>query len=258
VSTYGRGLWRIRQPILPPPPSRPCVDCTVQALKGTLPEDRATIRTISAIGGRFLGGRLVQGVLVEAFATPGTMVSQHGGAGALPQITLSSAWRGFGNAVDMKEPTGSLSELLVGPRGELVGIGLSTTGIRAQIGDQMLNELTEPASETDLSNDAAAERTVSPTRGRPYLELAGIGAAGRVGVGSRLALVGRNLEPGPISIAIDGVPVLKETVGESRRFEVALPPIGRTGTHRVTVTNAAGAVLDGAMFLVVSSDRERR
>jgi photosystem II stability/assembly factor-like uncharacterized protein len=254
VSTYGRGLWRVRFQLVMPVTtvfcnSPDCFPIYLQPPPGERPSpyDQVAI----AYGGHIEGARVADGILRELFVQPSTTIV----FAADPQqvrdinVTETTTPVGFQGIPTMpRPPEGAriITGLTLKKRGEgseLVGFLFSPR----------LRSLYTPKQRSD-AEERPVGRTESPTAGKPYLEL----LTGSVTVpNGRIQIAGRNLRAGsPVEIAFDGSTVQRVVPHREGRFSSAVQAPSQFGIYSLTlIDSATGRVLNGAMVSVRPEDR---
>lgn len=267
VSTYGRGLWRLRWifyipwqnfehycnlaciilpfPPLPDPPPDPFTD-------GVLVFD-----------GQIQGVRVAQGMLQEIFVQPGASVAFFSRSEKAPKIKVTETTKKLGFAGTTWAPilskqTRNLAGFAFAKDGKVAGAVFSEKQLSMRFhAPQESEELRQKVKEQEAGQPEGNEK--SPTIGKPYMQMI-TGHPNQPNVmapGKTMQLSGREFAPGSeIEIAVDDKVVAKTTVGPDRAVQIAVPVPNQFGMHYWTVRDAAtGKVIDGAMFLVSHEDR---
>jgi photosystem II stability/assembly factor-like uncharacterized protein len=249
VSTYGRGLWRVRWVNVLPIANLMNVtcfpDCYQCLLRPCTPYDQAVL----AFGGGIEGARVADGILQELFIRPGTSISFLSNSKEVPDIRVTETNRRVGFVGVRAVPrTPRETRTITGLTLRKSGRGSVLVGF--VFGRRPLF-MRAPAAE-DHAEDRPVARRESSNAGQPYLEL----LTGTVGPGGAIRLAGRNHEVGStIEIAIDGSTVQKVGVGRDGRFTASVnAPLG-FGLYRITIVDATSKkVLDSASVTVRPQD----
>jgi hypothetical protein len=255
VSTYGRGLWRLRFNYLVPIGGFGCKspDCFPVYVQHP-PEERPSPfqEAILALGGRIEGARIADGILEEVFIGPDTSIGLVLDSGELPDIKVTETARpvSFLGIENVPRP----------PKGAPVIIGLMLQRIRGGVelagflfGPRPIT-LYQPESK-GRNEPKPARRKEAPAQGHPYLEL----LTGPDTVpGAAIRLAGRDFEArSAIAIAVDGRPVGRRTVEESGTFSASIQAPSEFGLHSMTIIDGAtGKVITGAMVMVRPKDEQ--
>lgn len=250
VSTYGRGLWRLRWQILRAPPdfARSCrLPCSIRPFAPFVDPVPWT-GAVLAFHGRIQGARIVSGALRELFVRPGSSVAFFADANdfANVQITETMEVMGLRGAGRATMPADALLVGLVFADGKLAG---------AVVANSML-----PMYEPSLKEQNPPLRVGSeepPTAGKPYVHLnPSTSGDNAVEIGELIAVAGRGFPPGiAIEIVIDDRIAERIQTDENGEFAIRLPSPAEFGLHRVVVRDAEKKeALDGAMFLVRHRD----
>ena len=260
VSTYGRGLWRLKWKAMIRIPDLEYL-CNIRCLFGPFdkrwmpdpPPDRFE-NGIVVYEGRIQGARAVNGVLKELFVWPGSSVAFVADSNKVPEIKVTETTKRVGfigvkgaSRIPAQGPV--LAGLAIGRRGEIVGTLVSDKALSAAVAD-----------EKEKSDEERVGSEQSPTAGKPYLELLGGRTDGANGFapGEPIQLSGRGFPIGmAIVIAIDDRPVEKTVVGHEGRFSARVPAPREFGLHSLTARDgASGKVIDGTMVLVRHGDAD--
>ena len=261
VSTYGRGLWRVRVNHMVPIASffcklpecyhvhHQCPPAHRPLPHGSSPFEQALL----AFGGGIEGVRIDDGIVQEIFVPPGTSVAFALDSEKVPDIkltetTTSVGFIGVENAPKppREAPIITGLNLQKSARGsELVGIIFSPRAVSMYAAD-----------ENDRTEQVPVGRERSPTADKPYLEV----LTGPVSSPSHtIRLSGRGFEVGTtIKIAVDGNNVEQLVVRPGGKFLVAVQAPRQIGLHSITIIDSAsGRVIDGTMVAVRPEDSPR-
>ena len=255
VSTYGRGLWRVKFNYLVNLMELPCrsPDCFhiyYEQPPGTQPSpyDQALV----VFGGRIEGARVTNGIVQEVYVRPATTVAFGTDLKQVPHIKVTETTRpmrfqGIRTVPRPPAEAGIITGLTLKKRGEkskLVGFQFSPRP----------RSMYAPEERPE-----AEERPVGPEQPpieqKPYLEV----LSTSVGPGSTIQLSGRGLSPGSkIEIAVDGNTVQKLAADREGKFSSTAQAPTQFGYHSLTlVDSVSGKTLDGAMVSVMPIDRPR-
>lgn len=242
-STYGRGLWKLRnrQFTVPGAFDQFCGDCQVVAKEGSGAPSFAS--SALAFGGEILGVRTEKGLLREVVVTQGTSVVFTGDEKDL-QSEIAITHR---NGKDTGEP------LPQGPDGWIAsGVVFASDGT-----------LTGAAfSKSELSllppdyEDEVKGSTESPTKGKPYIRLttSAYNGIATVSPNETFTLSGTDFVAGAeYEVLIDGAPIEgKITADGIGAITTRLSAPSSSGYHNVAVrtVDKDTHVVDGSQFLV--------
>jgi hypothetical protein len=243
VSTYGRGLWKMRNRRIAAPFEDFCGSCQVVS-NDSSPSRPPFDGSVLAFDGHILGVRTSNKQLREVFVTPGSSVLFTGDLND-PQediaITVSDARDAKRFEPLPKGPDGSVATGVVFAKGdELTGAAFAKTEM----------SLLPPPSGKQVKDS-----TESPTAGKPYIRLT---ASASRGVATAvpeelLQLSATDFTAGSsYEVLVDGAPV-KGTVTADRAgsFTTTITAPSQTGYHRVEVRLAGDEpVIDSSIFLV--------
>ena len=248
ISTYGRGLWRLRWAIVRPPPEfgKFCrLPCSIRGFRpfvDPVPWKSAVL----AFNGRIQGARIVSGVLRELFVSPGSSVVFFADSKEMADVRITETTTAMGIRGATATPVDALQVGLVFADRKLAG---------AVVADAMLS-MYEP-TEKERNPLLRVGRVESPTAGRPYVHLnPSTGGDNAVVLGELLEVAGRGFPPGiAIEIVIDGRVAERIQTDENGEFAIRLPSPPQFGLYAVIVRDAEKKeVLAGAMFLVRHRD----
>jgi photosystem II stability/assembly factor-like uncharacterized protein len=253
VSTYGRGLWRVRFINVGLVADFKCKspDCFHIYVQRS-PEERPSPydQAALAFGGSIEGARIADGILQELFIQPGTSISFLSDAQDVPDIKVTETERPMGFLGIESVPTapkenGIISGLTLrrsGKGSELVGFVFARS--------HLFMEATEAK---DLSKERPVGRKEPTNAGEPYLELP---AGPETGPGTSIPLSGRNLEAGStIEITMDGRTVRELVVAQDGRFYARVKAPTRFGLYRITIVDGTSRkALDSAELMVRPHD----
>lgn len=256
ISTYGRGLWRLKFEVSNPGPGvgpgvgpLPCANCSVVVPSGQ--RTRATSKNaVYVYNGRVEGARAHAGVLNEIFVSPGSwarFISDSPRSSSV-RVTETPKWMGFPDS--LKQVTRSSGQGLA-VVGLLLGHNKSVSGL--VLAKETL-ETPPLALDHPFKSRTRAEEIVgsnsSPTASRPYLHL--VDGRDVVPPGQTIALAGRNFEPGSkLAIYIDDYAAEDLLVSADGTFSVEVTAPRQFGSHRLTVRAiSTGQTIDGANLMV--------
>jgi len=255
VSTYGRGLWRVKFKYLINLPGLPCnpPDCiTKDYERRTQPQPSAYDEVLVAVAGSIEGARITNGIVREVYVRPATTVAFGTDLEQVPHIKVTETTKPvrFQGIRSVPRPP---AEARI-----ITGLTLKKTGETSKlVGFQFSRR---PRSMyTPEERPAAEERPVvpeqPPTEQKPYLEV----LSTSVGPGSTIQLSGRGLSPGgKIEIAVDGNTVQKLAANREGKFSSAVEAPTQFGSHSLTlIDSVSGKILDGVMVSVRPIDRPR-
>ncbi len=258
VSTYGRGLWRIRGTFWIPRFEPLCVivNCLLRYIdRGDPPPDRFD-RGIVIFEGRAQGARMEGARLAEVFVSPGSSVGFVADRTSEPKVKITESRRFVGlrgNLRGFRWPGEGVQviALALDKGGGLIGTAVARSNL--------------PVSEPVAPQEAPIEESEqpsqkSPTEGKPYINLiAPKGHIEKLGPGDRLTIVGRNFaQPRAMEIVVDGVAVKKMTAGDNGSFSVTIAAPPAFGLHTLTVRETGTQrVIDGALFNVSHGDEPK-
>jgi hypothetical protein len=255
VSTYGRGLWRVKfnyiVPIFAVCKRPDCFHIYYERPPGQRPTpyDQAVV----AFGGPIEGARVIHGVVQELYVRPGTTVAFGTDLQQVPPIKVTETTRPvrFQGLTRMPRP----------PReaGVITGLTLRTRGEKSELAGFLFSP--RPRSmyapeERSEAEEKPVGRTESPTAGKPYLEL----LTGSVTVpNGTIQLAGRNVEPGKsVEIALDGHSIDKLVADRVGKFSATVQAPSAFGTYSLTlIDSATGRILNGAIISVRPQDSPR-
>ena len=258
ISTYGRGLWRLKFEVGNPGPGQgpgpvPCANCSVISL-AALPASTASKNAVYVYNGRMEGARAPAGVLSEIFVSPGGWVrftSDSPGASVI-RVTETAKWMGFPDSLKqvagLSDPGSTIVGLILGHNKSITGLVSAKETLEAPplaLGNQ-------------LKSQSQAEEIVgsskSPTADRPYLHI--VDGRDVVGPDQLIALAGRNFEPGSkLAFYVDDHKALELPSPADGKFSVTVTAPRHFGTHRLTVRAiSTGEIIDGANFIVAPGD----
>jgi photosystem II stability/assembly factor-like uncharacterized protein len=257
ISTYGRGLWRLKWTVIIPwlEFEHLCyLPCLIDPFidKGD-PAEKYT-EGILVFNGRVQGARVSQGVLQELLVSPGSSVAFVSDAKEIHNIKITETTKriGFANVAGLARAPGNDYQtigFMLGKKGNIRGTVFS---------QQPLSMLD---AQERQSNEERVGSEKSPIADQPYVRITtGRNEAGNAVVaGSRIQLAGKGFRPGTqITIALDGRIVEKVGIAENGEFSVTMPAPQQVGLHRATVRDAeTGKVIDGVMFIVRHEDGAR-
>jgi photosystem II stability/assembly factor-like uncharacterized protein len=244
VSTYGRGLWKLKIRAVAPSESFNdfCSTCDLVSMDGAgrPPFDRSAL----VFNGHMLGVRTDNQKLREVFVTPGSSVIFTGDPGD-PQDDIAIT-ESDGLDPSQYEPLpqpkdGIVSGILFTSDDELVGAAFAKS------------EMTLPQPEW---NDPDVKvSTESPTAGRPYITLntSGSAAVPTVEAEELFDLSATDFTAGKsYEVLIDGTPLKGELAADGTgSFETRITAPSEPGYHSVAVRMAGDdTVIDRSLFFV--------
>jgi hypothetical protein len=237
VSTYGRGLWKMKNQIAAPFPQ--CDRCDIISINGSgSPRFDAGVLIFE---GRALGVRTEKSQLREVFVTPGS------------SVVFTGDWKNPQNEIAITESDGrDASEPLSPPKDGWIVAGV------VLMSDNTLTGIVAAESEMSLFPAETVKEvkgsTESPTKGKPYLRLTSstFDATATAGAGEIVELSATDFTAGSYEILVDDVP-MKGTVTPDGNgsFTAHITAPAAAGYHRVSV-RAAGeeTEIDASVFVV--------
>lgn len=251
VSTYGRGLWRLRgiSWIQDFEPLCSIVNCLIRWIDRGDPPPDVIDPGIVIFEGRAQGVRVDRGRVTELFVTPGSSVGFVAKPDAAPQIKVTESRRLLGLQ-------GSVRGLKAWPRGEAKVVALAldrAQGLRGFALSHSTLPTSVPTGAAEEKTEEPEPRSVSPTAAKPYVNLVLPGGdIERLVMGGRFNVVGRRFTPGAaLEILVDRDVAAKVTVSDDGSFTATISAPQATGVHTLTVRDAASQrVIDGAQFKV--------
>jgi hypothetical protein len=257
VSTYGRGLWRVRFNVVIPVAVVPCKipDCFhvyYQRPPGEQPSPFE--QAVLAIGGRIKGARFGHGIAQELFIQPDTSVAFASDSREVPHIRLTETTRQMGFL--------GLKGVPRAPKGAPIIAGLTLR--KTKRGSELVGVLFSrrpmsmyAADEQEVAEEEVVGGEQSPIAGKPYIEIL---TGPLTSPGRTIELTGRGFAPGSlIEIAIDGYSIEKVLVRDEGKFSATVQAPNQFGLHSLTIIDpASGRVIDGTMVTVRPEDRPRR
>jgi photosystem II stability/assembly factor-like uncharacterized protein len=251
VSTYGRGLWRLRSRLVSPLSSfeilceAPCFE--FQLVPKQKPDPKLAILIYE---GRVVGARTTRGILREVFVTPGSSVLFVGGVARQEleiKVTEINREMGFGRLQSRLKPPKEgwiVKGLVFGEDSRLQG---------AVFGDKPM-VITQRKSDQGIQ--VLKGETKSPVAGKPYLSVVTERFRGgpTATPDELIQLTGVNFpRDAVLEIVVDGQPVdAKIQANTKGLFSMEIRAPREMGPHSLEARFAAGnkAVLDGLMFFV--------
>jgi hypothetical protein len=241
VSTYGRGLWKLRNRPVAAPFDDFCGSCEVvsnDSSPGRPPFDGSVL----AFDGRILGVRTSDKQLREVFVTPGTSVVFTGDPND-PQEDI---------AITASDGRDKFEPLPKGPDGWIAA------GVVFTKGDEPTGAAfakTEMSLLPPPSGQEVKDSTESPTKGLPYIRLT---ASASRGVATAVPQEVFQLSATDFSagasyeVLIDGAPIKGTVTADGKgSFATKITAPSQTGYHRVAVRMAGDETeIDSSMFLV--------
>lgn len=248
VSTYGRGLWKLKVRSVAPNDGFDdlCPRCNVVAIDprpGRPPFDGSAM----VFNGQMLGVRTDNRKLREVFVTPGSSVLLTGDTKD-PQDDIAIT------ETDARDPV--QYEPLPQPKDGWIVTGVVFTSDDTLVGTVYAeSEMTLPPPVSKDPIDVKGP-TESPTLGKPYITLTTSASAAVPTVEPEevFDLSATDFTAGKsYEVLIDGVPIVKGdvTADSTGGFETRVTAPSAAGYHRVTVRMAGDEkVIDGSLFFV--------
>jgi len=256
VSTYGRGLWRLKWTVIIPwwEFENYCyVSCRIDPLDNIGDPAEKYAQGVLVFNGHVQGARVSQGMLQELFVWPGSSVAFVSDSREIRRVKVTETTKpvGFVNVASLRRTPGEDYQTV----GFMLGKGGNLRGIVFSQKTLSMND----RQESQKNKEEVVGREQSPIAGKPYVRIttARSESGNAILMGKRLQLGGNGFRRGKgIEIAIDGHTVEKITVGENGAFSVSLPAPQQLGLHRATIRDPeTGKVIDGVMFIVRNEDR---
>lgn len=254
VSTYGRGLWRMRGLFWIPDFGPLCriVDCRFKWVdRGDPPPDRVDLGIV-IFEGRAQGVRVERGRVAEVFVSPGSSVGLVGDPERAPKVKITES----GRLVGLR---GSVRNLKAWPadNGRVVALALDiSNGLRGFVladADLPISEPVAASAEALVVDESEQRQARSPTAGKPYLTLSSPGRDfERLTSSALLTVTGRGFPAGAgVEALVDGEVVEKAIVGDDGNFAATLKAPQAPGVHTLIVRDATTKrVIDGSQFKV--------
>ena len=256
ISTYGRGLWRLRWGLLRPLPDfeHYCrIPCIIRPFPPLGDPIEHYAHAVLVFGGRIEGARVSNRILRELFVSPGSSVVFFSNTRKELDIKVTETNKAVGFAAT-RVPTVA-NRLLVG-----ITLGERENLLGGAYAEKTL-ALYQPNEQEGNVDKEPTGRQASPTAGRPYIRLIlpGGSAANTVPAGSVIRIAARDFPPAsPVEIAVDDSVVEKLSTGAHGEFVVSIRAPLRVGMHSVTVRDPqTRRVIDGAMFIVKAEDTQK-
>lgn len=263
VSTYGRGLWSVIQLLNLSPTWRCGVLCHGIPARGIIdplwdPTPERLARSLVVLDGRVQGARTAGPYLTELYVSPGSNVMWRG-EGPAPEVAIhtSSEWMGLPTGLGDRRPlkgSKSVVALALSERNQPIGL---VTSPRPIASTGLLPPPAPPAPGRDRPFKARAVGvTRSPTVGQPYVEIRSLqGGGSRVAPGEPLRVSARGFPPGAaVAMEVDDGPAQPAKVTAEGRLSFQVQAPRREGRHTLIARDSQGALITGAMFLVVHAD----
>jgi hypothetical protein len=260
VSTYGRGLWRLRRNIRIPGPYFLSPSEIVHPL-GPDPVPEKLQKAVLVFDGQIQGARVSKGVLQELFVQPGASMAFVADSTMAPKLKMTETTKkvGFTGAPWASSLTKvkNLAGFTLG-KDDIVGGAvfsekrLSTREPEPKESEELRKKAQEEEKHEPIGNKQ------SPTTGKPYVQMTGPPEQpNRFVPGKSIQLSGKDFVPEtPVEITIDDRVVEKVIVNRDGVFQVATPVPQEFGLHTLTVRDGkTGKVIDGAMFIVSHEDK---
>jgi hypothetical protein len=239
VSTYGRGLWKLRNRRIAASFEEFCGSCQVVS-KSSAPVHGSAL----VFEGRVLGVRTSNRQLREVFVTPGSSVVFTG--------DLDDLQEDIAITVNDGRDTKDLEPLPKGPDG-WVATGVVFTSDDTFTGAAFAE--TEMSLLPPPSGKQVKDSTESPAKGKPYIRLISSSSAGVAIVATQEVfelsatdfIVGASYE-----VLVDGVPIKGQLTADGRgAFTARITAPSEPGAHSVEARMAGDdTVIDRTLFLV--------
>jgi photosystem II stability/assembly factor-like uncharacterized protein len=253
VSTYGRGLWRLKGVfwIAHFDPLCRIVDCLIKWIDRGDPPPDVIDPGVVIFEGHAQGVRVERGRVTELFVTPGSSVGFIAKPETAPKIKVTESRELLGLQ-------GTVPGLKSWPLGEakIVALALDKAqGLRGFALSHANLPTSEPAMVVaeNMGDEEPEQRSASPTVNKPYVNLAMPGSdIEKLVMGGRFNVVGQHFPPGAaLEILMDRDVAAKAAVSEDGSFTATIAAPQELGVHTLTVRDAASQrVLDGAQFKV--------
>lgn len=237
VSTYGRGLWKLRNRRIAAPFEDFCESCEIVS-------DDSFDGSVLVFDGRILGVRTNDGQLVEVLVPPGSSVVFTGDVED-PQEDITIT-------VSDGRDTTDVEPLPEGPDG-WVATGVLFTSDDVVVGAAYAK--TEMTLLPPPSGKQVEDSTESPTKGEPYIRLTASASRGvataapqeTIELSATDFIAGASYE-----VLVDGAPVKGTVTADGKgSFSTRITAPSQTGYHRVEVRMVGDeTVIDSSMFLV--------
>ncbi len=251
VSTYGRGLWKLRNVRIAIPGAfdELCGSCEVLSMDGS-PERPPFDRSVHVFEGTILGVRTEKSRLRELLVTPGSSVVFTGDQeNAQEDIVITES---NGRDASDYEPLPEHSKGWIGKGLVFLKDGTLTGAVYGESEASLL----PPPTKEDYKGS-----TKSPTEGTPYVRLS---ASAFYGVAAALPdetfeLAATDFVGGAsYEVLIDDVALKGEyTADDKGSFTARISAPEDQGYHRVEVRRAGDKeAIDGSVLLVMHDDRE--
>ena len=272
ISTYGRGLWRLKWELSLriPDLSHLCAwPCDIRALNPEWAFDPPYERIGKAylvLNGHLNGAEFVRGRLAKAYVSPGgTLVSAAKDAAPLGlEVAEASQWMGLRDApagllrFDFAEAW--LSGLIVDRKDKVAALIESPILVTMTT----LDEQRSAWEQFEKIEMAGSQK--SPTANAPYIDLhkekkdekERAGFPNAYGPGERIIIKGRNMGAfDTLEILVDGNVVNKLRPDKRSEIEAEFSAPSAFGVHKIVLRDArSGRIIDGTMFSVGHSDSE--
>jgi hypothetical protein len=265
VSTYGRGLWRMKGVFKIPHFGPLCriVGCLIKWIDRGDPPPDSINPGIVIFEGRAQGVRAERGRVAEVFVSPGSSVGFIGSPERAPKVKITESRRVIGLR-------GSVRGLKAWPadKAQVVALALdSSNGLRgfalAHAELPISEPVAAPAEVAEVETEQPPER--SPTAGKPYLTLSAPGREfERLLSGERMTVEGRRFPPGvSVEVLVNGEVIEKAAVGDDGNFIATIKSPQVPGVHTLIVRDVTTKrVIDGSQFKVnrgeVRTESEQR
>ncbi len=260
ISTYGRGLWRLKNVLRIPRPDWE-VMCKAPCIIHIWPWERVFDpvipvefdRGLLVYDGRILGATIVNRVVREIFVSEGSSVVFAGNDGSNQDIKITYAkksvgFRGSKYLPQIPRETQFMKGLVFDKENRLKG---------AVFGDKAMTMYEEKEVEEKEGNSK------SPSEGKPYIQISTkrFDGAPTASPDEVIAVTVANLRrDSDVVIHIDGKPVSKARVDARGYLRTQVRAPLEFGLHNITIRYATDekSVIDGVMFLVKHVDDFKR
>jgi len=247
VSSYGRGLWRLKRRILISLPAEPPY---CEGLCAYIPFDPPAtgvpFTIILVFNGQIQGVSATNGAVQTVYVTPASSVVIFTDSGT-SNITITESSEAVG-WTGVKPPETPNGQLLVG-----VTLNKNDAPINVVVAKEPLALYAPTETEQNQDEEPIGEET-SPTAGRPYLSL-NLSNANMVFPSTPMQISGRDFPPSTtITITIDGNTAANVEASDKGTISLTVNAPATLGLHTVKALDAAKKLLDGASFLVTHRD----
>jgi len=273
ISTYGRGLWRLKWELTVHVPDLAGLcewPCDIRALHPEWvfdPPYEQIGKAYVVLDGHLKGAEFKRGRLVKAYVSPGgTLVSAAKEPAPLGvEVAEADQWMGFRDApadllrADFEEA--SLSGLILDRKDQVSAL------IESPVAMTMTTLYDQRSSREQFEKLEMAASQKSPTADAPYIELQKerkdekerAGFPNAYGPGEEIIIKGRNMGAyDMLEILVDDNVVDKLRLDKRSEFKAELSAPAAFGVHKIELRDArSGRIIDGTMFAVGHSDEEK-